>query len=643
MNRLVQFYFLTACLLQLAEILFLSKETVSSWSATASSSHIIDATKQYYPTMSTKRTKSIGFEINSHRSRDLKSSKKKKSKKSKKTTAPTTSPRPSSAPSPSPSMTPTMSSRPSTVPSTSPTSKPSSSPTSQPSDFPSVSSQPSLNPTSKPSAIPSLPPSSNPTKSPSQSPSSEPSISNAPSSIPSTMPSSFPSVNVISGTKNIDGGIQQGCPVPPNMDESNFAEESVKRVPISFVYSIRFRNSANEKKVLSDIENDFQDFVFNEYINCDLQPINRHNRQLIETASFQHLEQHQQDIARQNQEMDGPIGASSAPMDERATDMLCAKNDNDNQEICRVMDGKFVLIFADIADISESEQELLVLTAIMNAIKDGSFKPSNSDTTVLEYIGKRDGGFLSQAGIIPSITETDTSIQGSDRSGVSVMGGVIMGASFFIITLALFAGYHRKRIAHFERVNQGALTRLTSLRHSSGFKTNYDLCEVNLDSFDDDSGLFDQDAPQQNEQQNAAAGSSISHSPQQPNERHSKARIPPFPLTLQQQQGNMNYYSRYTQDVHRCNSSLCLQCSSSNGSNNNGSARQPAGAGGSDNMVRFIPIRISSFSSDHNNVQPQSQPQEQDLYSWYDGSDVDFSMQSVDDQRSYLTPDTVQL
>jgi hypothetical protein len=96
------------------------------------------------------------------------------------------------------------------------------------------------------------------------------------------MPSDFPSVNTIVGTKFVDGGIQQGCTVPSNMDDSNFAEESVKRVPISFVYTIRFKTSANENIVQSDIEKDFQNFVFNNYINCEVDNSNR--RRIVERA-----------------------------------------------------------------------------------------------------------------------------------------------------------------------------------------------------------------------------------------------------------------------------------------------------------------------------------------------------------------------
>jgi hypothetical protein len=125
----------------------------------------------------------------------------------------------------------------------------------------------------------------------------------------------------------------------------------------------------------------------------------------------------------------------------------------------------------------------------------------------------------------------------------------------------------------------------------------------------------------------------------------------------QQQDHQTKYYSQYTQDVHRCNSALCLECRADlsavhrSGTTAVNSGRRNIGNNNNNNnKVRFIPVRMSSFSS-LDQKQQQHQQQQEDLYSWYDGSDVDFSSSmhsaaAVDPttpRSSYATPDTVHL
>jgi len=310
--------------------------------------------------------------------------------------------------------------------------------------------------------------------------------------------------------------------VPLSLDDSNFAQESVGRVSVSFVYTIRFKEYANAAKVVSDIENDFQTFIFEQYIDCDSLGQDLVERRL-RSRSLQHI---------QAEAINRPIGISTGSKDERAMDLECSKNTEGEE--CVPMNGNLELLFTNEANISESQQENAVLAAMKDAIQKGDLKLSNPDTRALQYFGKRAGTFAAQDGIVPSFLVQDPNIGKNEKDGVSAIGGVLIGASFILIILALFAGNRRRKNVRFERNNQGALT---SLREAKG---DYNLCEI-------------------------CPGDDRNTSPDR------ITRDSPFPLILPVVKARENSEASteveyQTRDVHRCSSALCLQCNGNNSS-----------------------------------------------------------------------------
>jgi hypothetical protein len=204
----------------------------------------------------------------------------------------------------------------------------------------------------------------------------------------------------------------------------------------------------------------------------------------------------------------------------------------------------------------------------------------------LQYFGKREGTFAAQDGIMSSSLTQDLTKVGNDKDGVSAIGGVLIGASFILVALVLFAGNRRRKSVRFERENQVALT---SLRE---YKEDYDLIEIRPD-----------------DDKNTLESASYLESPDH------NTSTSPFPLILpivklgenSEDSVEVEYQTR---DVHRCSSALCPQCNQHNRS--------------LDKQIRFI------HSSE-----------------WYDDVEIDFSHNDrfYDEHsvRTYDTPNTVTL
>ena len=313
--------------------------------------------------------------------------------------------------------------------------------------------------------------------------------------------------------------------MPPTMNDSNFAEVTVQRISVSFVYTIRFKKFANAADMVSDIENSFQKYVFDQYIDCDSL-----GQDLVELRQNSRLVQ---------EFTNKPIGVSTASKDERAMDIECAETIKDEE--CVPMNGYLELLFTDVAEISQAKEENSVLAAIKDAIESGDLKPSNADVRGLQYFGQRQekGAFAVQAGIISSSILQNSEKESVAKSGVSALGGAFIGACSLAVALALFAGNRRRKHARFERNNRGALT---SLRLSKG---DYDLYEVNPEKDVD-----------------ALENTSHTGSPER-GIKDSQFPLPLPVLTFGETQNDPEEMQYHTQDVHHCNSALCQHCSGS--------------------------------------------------------------------------------
>lgn len=436
------------------------------------------------------------------RSRNLGKGKGKGKGSSKKATSPPTiSSHPSLDPSSSPSGVPTISSAPSAIPSPYPSGAPTSSPSHSPSSPPTVSSHPSSVPTSSPSSEPTSTPSLSPSKSP--QPSGKPSISSA------------PSINTISGQKiivdiNGDEGIQNGCATPTEASDVEFAQATVKTALVDFVYLVKFAKNATIEQILNDLDRDFSQFIFDNYIVCP-------------SDTF---------------DVNKPIGIWSSPMDSVADDFVCAKQEDDT--ICLAIDGSFTMLYPTTSEIVLSVEEEGVLGFIKDAIESAGigrmrrelqetpvFSSSNTDIKELVYIGKRNEVTFSQGGLITRASGQDAQYLGDEK--LSTTGAVLVGSSVIIVLGILFAADRRRK----RKKDSDVVT----LRNKNGYA-----------EYDADDSL------------NGNSTTEILTPTSSP-DRELK-----FPLRLPNATHgeNSNYSSDrlHTQNVHHCNSATCQICQS---------------------------------------------------------------------------------
>lgn len=367
------------------------------------------------------------------RSRNLGKGKGKGKGSSKKATSPPTiSSHPSLEPSPSPSGVPTTSSSPSSIPSPYPSGAPTATPSRSPSSAPTVSSHPSLEPTATPSLEPTSTPSASPSSSP--QPSGKPSISSA------------PTIDTISGKKiivdaNGDEGIQNGCAVPADTSDVEFAQATVRTVQVDFLYLLKYEKNATLDQILNDLDRDFAQYIFDNYITCPIDTF----------------------------DVNKPIGIWSAPMDSVASDFVCAKQDEDT--ICLAIEGLFTMLYPTNAGIVLSAEEEAVLGFVKDAIEametrirrklqeTPTFSSSNSDIKEIVYIGKRNEVTFAQGGLITRATGQDEQFAGNEK--LSTTGAVLVGSSVIIVLGILFAADRRRKRKKYSDV--------VTLRNKSGY------------------------------------------------------------------------------------------------------------------------------------------------------------------------------
>lgn len=275
----------------------------------------------------------------------------------------------------------------------------------------------------------------------------------------------------------MEGGIQQGCPVPSFLNDIDFAEETVKNITASFNYALKFNtdnipDGMEEEDVIASfvrgIELDLQQFVFEKYVNCD--SLGAEKRSRPEWEYYRKLQE------SESEEFDSPIGSSNVPVDERATEYSCKDTGAKSPENikCIPMHGMFTVLYPDVASISDTMEERKVLTLVKNAIEDESLTFSNADL-ILEFYGKEEQPFGFKQGDVIPILGLEKEEDEFQKSSISETGGVLIGASVFIVVAALLAGGRRRKKSRFESNNAGVLT---SLRGGRDFEDDYDLYEI---------------------------------------------------------------------------------------------------------------------------------------------------------------------
>jgi len=324
------------------------------------------------------------------------------------------------------------------------------------------------------------------------------------------------------GRKIVENGIQEGCPVPLSMDPSIFAEETVTRVSVEFVYMMKFKNALSEDDAVDAIENDMLNFIMENYVDCEN----------IASSGIQIRSRMLQAI-----ETNKPIGSSTLPVDTPAEDFVCT--DDKKGETCIPMDGYLELIYTSNAEINPSDEENAVLVVIKEAIDNGSLEFSNPNILEATYLGKRNGpSFAITNSNIITRAEHEQNQRLGNGKGVSEFGAVMISGAVGIVLLLLFAG--KRRLENNELVeNHG----LTSLRGVS--KRDYDLVEINNS---DGHNTIDYSTPQSTPDRAF---------PISPNGRD---------LVTKSEREDL---ACFLHDVHKCKSALCQKCNGGSASNKN--------------------------------------------------------------------------
>lgn len=333
----------------------------------------------------------------------------KSKKKGKRTPSPTLSALPSS--SPSVSHAPSISSLPSPSPSSLPTAHPTTTPTGTPSVSPSISQQPSSQPTVFPTVSPSSLPSASPTK------------SNVPSSTPSI--SASPTINVIEGNfiDDLNNSTQSGCPAPPG-EEENYAENRVRRIIAEFVYAVRYRTDSadgdQQKQVILAMEKDFHSLLFQSYVNC---------------GEFKSRVRNLNEF-----DVNKPIGTSSLPVDEPATDLACT--DAEENETCLAIYGGVTMLYPQQSDINSDLAVYEVLDFVKNAVTDETLVFSDPNIVGVDYYGKVGKDFTSLEDLVARSNRNNETGDDGIITPFTVLAAV---ASVIIVGSALYAMKLRRR------------------------------------------------------------------------------------------------------------------------------------------------------------------------------------------------------
>jgi hypothetical protein len=334
-----------------------------------------------------------------------------------------------------------------------------------------------------------------------------PTISIQPSGAPSV--SHAPTVNVISGKKPLSvsegyDGVQNGCPVPNEADASEFAEATVKRIVVQFVYMVKYKSTGDKDAILKALDLEIPQFVYDNYISCP------------KTSDGFVL--------------DKPIGVSSSPNDSIATDLKCSKVAEG--ESCVVVDAEFNLIFPSSASINESLEEDAVLDFVKNSMAAAEararrnmqgnveFSSSNTDVTGVVFVGSRDDVSFPETSIVSSALGDG---DGFGSGGISAVGGVLVGAAILVVLAALFAA-DRRRKRRISELND------STLRNKSGY------AEYEAGSLDGDSD-------------------GMTMTPTSSPERVK------FPISHADSNPSSTRYQ--TQNVHHCKSATCKICKAS--------------------------------------------------------------------------------
>ena len=318
---------------------------------------------------------------------------------------------------------------------------------------------------------------------------------------------------MVTGRTEVEGGIQDGCPVPAFLTQQNFAEASVQKVPVSFIYAILFdtiSDGTDEDEVIESyiygLEWDLQNYVFNEFVDCE--SMAWENSRKLETYNR-------------------PIGSSSVPVDEKSESFICSGTKED--QTCLPINGRFTLLYTDEAEINIFEEEMHVLSELKDAIDKGHLRPSNSNVTVVFYGKEGQPNSSTKDFLIPKATRQESLEESGEN--ITVGGGLMIAMAALMFALALFAGGRRRRRARFERMNEGALTTLRGGQRDVNDRE-YDLFEIQ-----EDDDVFEVVPPGS---QKVDRSRSLF--------QDSDSSVDPID---------------YTCDVHRCHSATCQECARS--------------------------------------------------------------------------------
>lgn len=283
-----------------------------------------------------------------------------------------------------------------------------------------------------PSLLPSLQPTSNPSKTPSVAPSSAPSISSKPSSTPSL--SLQPTEETISGTKKVRGedgqdGIQSGCPIPQNVDRASYAEESVIRHVVSFIYTVTVIDGSSWDNLIGTVEARVNQKLFDDYVNCSTaRRLNYKNeRYMIDIG---------QANATENMTRDPhPIGVSSLPNDKRSDEMAC--DATKAGETCVVIDGAVSFLFETDASFSPFLQQVDALSFVKNNL--AATIENVNGISGMKYMGAMDDVLLNNDGVI--ITGVNLMEEIEDKGRITPFGYITVTSAgiIFFVAVALLA------------------------------------------------------------------------------------------------------------------------------------------------------------------------------------------------------------
>lgn len=245
-------------------------------------------------------------------------------------------------------------------------------------------------------------------------------------------------------------GIQSGCTPPEVIDNGNerYSEDLLVSVRMEFQYLIQMDESADITEVLNLADYQFEEFVFNDYIDCQgssrRNKVRRHMQSLPGGGFYQH---------------DQTMGVSSLPAETIAADLECADGLIEEGQKCLVVEGGVTIFFEQLSNIDKSYKEYDLVLFIKKQMDDGVDIIQDERVKGLVFIQGKNLEFDRGESVVSNLIRNDEDMKPVSNS-ITVTGSLVIGSAMLLLLGVIVAVMKRRRTRGYAEKNPAVLEML---------------------------------------------------------------------------------------------------------------------------------------------------------------------------------------